>query len=552
MTVQTDTHTSRKRPGSFRTNPWTILTALCLGFFMILLDTTIVNIAIPDLSTDLGISLDDILWILNAYVMVYAVLLITAGRLGDLYGPKPLFLCGLAIFTLASAWCGLAQGPTELVASRVAQGIGGALLTPQTLSMITVIFPAHRRGAAFGVWGAVSGIATVTGPTLGGFLVTNLGWRSVFFVNVPVGIITFVFATIVMPNLKPHRRHRLDLGGTALVTTALILIVFGLIEGESHDWSTVWGPVTIPTIIASGVGFLILFGFHQYHKRADEPLVPIDLIHNRNFSVMSLVAMAIGFSMTGLFFPLVIFLQSVLGMSALHAGLTAAPMSLVSMVIAPFSGRLADRIGGKYILLAGVTLFATGIGTIMFASTATATALTLMPGLLIAGLGLGLTFAPMQTMAMMDVPPAMAGAASGVNNTMRQLGAVIGTAATGALLQSRLSVNLDKAAQENASAISDPAIRERFIVEFHQIAHGGLQIGTAQARFATLSGLPDTIVAQISKIASATFHDGFIPSMHTTMLLPILSLSTGALICLASRSPVIGHSPLLSKEDNQK
>src|SRR3989440_5433123 len=234
-----------------RTNPWLVLLVLTTGFFMILLDTTIVNVAIPAMSTGLNTTLDQILWVLNAYILVYAVLLITAGRLGDLYGPKQLFLIGLVLFTLASAACGLAQTPGELIAARVAQGVGGALLTPQTLSVITMIFPPDKRGAAFGIWGATAGIATVAGPVVGGWLVTDFGWRWIFFVNVPVGIVALIGAAIVMPNLKLNRRHRLDWVGTVLATAGLFLITFGLIEGQPHHWGKVWGPVTIVEMIVA-------------------------------------------------------------------------------------------------------------------------------------------------------------------------------------------------------------------------------------------------------------------------------------------------------------
>src|SRR3954454_6857472 len=185
-----------------RHSPWLVLTVLCLGFFMILLDTTIVNIAIPNMIDELDASLDEILWVVNAYILVYAVLLITAGRLGDLYGPKQLFMIGLVVFTIASAACGFADTPGQLIVARIAQGVGGALLTPQTLSVLTVIFPPERRGAAFGIWGAVAGVATIAGPTLGGFIVTHWGWSWIFFVNVPVGIAALVLAAIVMPNLQ--------------------------------------------------------------------------------------------------------------------------------------------------------------------------------------------------------------------------------------------------------------------------------------------------------------------------------------------------------------
>src|SRR5437764_9088494 len=222
-----------------RTNPWLVLLVLTSGFFMIMLDTTIVNVAIPAMSTGLNTTLDQILWILNAYVLVYAVLLITAGRLGDLYGPKELFLVGLVIFTGASVACGFAHNPTQLILFRIVQGLGGALLTPQTLSVLTVIFPPEKRGAAFGIWGATAGIATVAGPVIGGWLVTDFGWQWIFYVNVPVGIVALVGAAYLMPNLKLNRRHRLDWLGTVLVSGGLVPLTFGLIEGQPHHWGKV-------------------------------------------------------------------------------------------------------------------------------------------------------------------------------------------------------------------------------------------------------------------------------------------------------------------------
>src|SRR5947209_4243246 len=221
------------------TNPWVILIVLTLGFFMILLDTTIVNVAIPSIIDGLHASLDQILWILNAYILTYAVLLITTGRLGDMVGPKKLFLIGLIIFTLSSAACGIAQNPEQLILFRVIQGIGGAILTPQTLSIITSIFPPENRGAAFGVWGAVAGVAAVAGPTLGGFLTTTFSWRAIFYVNVPIGIVAVVLAYLLVPELTSHRRHSLDLVGIALATAGLFVGVFALIEGQKYHWSTI-------------------------------------------------------------------------------------------------------------------------------------------------------------------------------------------------------------------------------------------------------------------------------------------------------------------------
>jgi EmrB/QacA subfamily drug resistance transporter len=513
-------------------SPWLVLSVLCLGFFMILLDTTIVNIAIPDMIDKLQASLDEILWILNAYILVYAVLLITAGRLGDLYGPKRLFIIGLVIFTLASIACGTAQNPAQLIVFRVIQGVGGALLTPQTLSVLTVIFPADKRGAAFGIWGAVAGVATIAGPTLGGWLVTNWDWRWIFYVNVPVGVLTLIMAAIVMPDLKLNRRHQLDWTGTALATLGLFLVCYGLIEGQSHNWGTVWGPITIPTVLGAGVVVLGLFVWQQYTQQGGEPLIPCSIFADRNFSLMNIVVAAIAFGMLGLFLPLVIYLQSVLGLTALQAGLTLAPMSLVSMVVAPFAGRLADRMGGKYILMFGLTLWVVGLSIVVSSVHVDSDRGDLIPGLLVAGLGLGCTFAPLQTIAMRNIQPQVAGAASGLINTTRQLGAVIGSAAVGALLQAQLAATLTDRAEVNAASLP-PGVRDRFVQGFEEVSSKGLEVGAGQSGAALPTGTPEQVV----QLALKTFHEGFTVAMRATFVLPLIVLALAALSVLLARQP---------------
>lgn len=518
-----------------RHSPWLVLFTLCLGFFMILLDTTIVNIAIPQMSTDLHATLDEILWVVNAYILVFAVLLITAGRLGDLYGPKRLFILGLVIFTLASVACGLATGPEQLIAARVAQGVGGALLTPQTLSVVTVIFPPDKRGTAFGIWGAVAGVATITGPTLGGYLVTNWGWEWIFYVNVPVGLVAIALALMFMPDLRPHRRHRLDWTGTTLATAGLFLVTFGLIEGEPYDWGVVWGPVSIPTVIGLGVVVLAVFMFQQYASRAREPLVPFAIFGDRDYSLMCWVSAAIAFGMLGLFLPLVIYLQSVLGLSALNAGLALVPMSAVSMLVAPVTGRLADRARGKWILVAGLAVFAFGMGLVVMLTRVDAGQWHFLPGLLVAGFGMGCTFAPLQTVAMRNIQPRMAGAASGFINTTRQLGSVIGSAAVGALLQAQLASQLTRHARENASAL--PAgYRDQFVAGFQQASTGSLEIGVGQAPVQLPPDLPEQARQALSRAAETTFHEGFTAAMRITLILPVAVLAAAALSCLLAWS----------------
>src|SRR6059058_2241402 len=243
-----------------RTNPWLVLLVLTTGFFMILLDTTIVNVAIPAMSTGLNTTLDQILWVLNAYILVYAVLLITAGRLGDLFGQRKLFAIGLFVFTLASALCGVSQNATELILARILQGTGGALLTPQTLAIIATLFPPERRGAAFGIWGGVAGLATITGPTLGGAIITYIDWRWIFYINVPIGIAALIATFAIIPDLRPGRQHGWDVVGIIVATTGLFAIVFGLIEGQRYNWGQIESfPITIPEVIGAGAVLMVLF-----------------------------------------------------------------------------------------------------------------------------------------------------------------------------------------------------------------------------------------------------------------------------------------------------
>ena len=516
-----------------RTNPWLVLVVLTSGFFMILLDTTIVNVAIPAMSAGLNTTLDQILWVLNAYILVYAVLLITAGRLGDLYGQRNLFAIGLLIFTVASALCGLSQNAGELIAARVLQGIGGAILTPQTLSIITTLFPPERRGAAFGVWGGVAGLATIAGPTVGGAIVTYISWQWIFFVNVPIGIAALIATFAIIPDVRPGRRHGWDIMGVVLATAGLFAVVFGLIEGQRFSWGEIGSyGITIPEVIIGGV--VLLAVFIVWERFQAEPLMPLSLFRNRNFAVANWIAAAISFGMLSLFLPIVIYLQSVRGFSALTAGLTFAPMSLTSMVLAPFAGRFADKVGGKYILLAGISLFTIGFGLVTFVAGPDSTWLTFLVPAIIAGAGMGMTFAPMTTVAMRNISPQMSGAASGILNTTRQLGAAIGSAVVGALLQSQLATTLHNQAVSHAGALPTSA-RDQFIAAFSSVASNGFQIGTGQNGAKLPAGLPPAVQHQIAALAHDVFVSGYIDAMKATLVVPIAFLAFTSLTTLLIR-----------------
>jgi EmrB/QacA subfamily drug resistance transporter len=347
-----------------RNNPWAVLVLLCLGLFMTLLDITIVQIAIPSLSLGLHASLDQVLWVVNAYSLLYAVLLITAGRLGDIFGPRNLFAGGLGVFTLASALSGLAQSPEQLIAARALQGLGAAIAGPQGLPIMLSVFPPDKRGGVFATYGILGGLAVLAGPTLGGLLVTDLGWRWIFYVNIPVGAATIALAFLLVPDLRPGRSHRLDLGGVLLATLGLLGIVYGLIEGERYGWGSVIGPVTIPAIIVAGVLVLVAFLVQQALRQRGEPLLPFAVFKDRNFSLMIIVMACLGFALVGFYLPLTIYLQTVLGLSAIAAGLTIAPQPLAMMFTFGFAASLVGKVNGKWLLLPGLLVFTAGMGYI--------------------------------------------------------------------------------------------------------------------------------------------------------------------------------------------
>jgi EmrB/QacA subfamily drug resistance transporter len=521
----------------YSANPWAVLLVVSLGFFMTLLDLTIVNIAIPDMIARLHASLDDILWVLNAYALVLAVLVITAGRLGDLIGPRPMFTAGIAVFTVASAACGFAPSPGWLIGFRAVQGLGAAMLMPQTLTIITNTFPPERRGAAFGIWGAVAGVATIAGPTLGGLLVTAFDWRWIFFVNLPFGILVLILTPIIIPNVVPGRRHRLDIPGVLLASAALLAICYGLVEGQKYNWGTITGFISIPLILGLGVLLLVAFLLVQRMTQGQEPLVPFALFRDRNYAVTNWVSGVLAIGMMGIFLPLTIYLQSVLGFSALKAGLALAPASLVSLFVAPVAGRLTDKIGGKYILMSGLVLFAIGIGWIGLIAKPDSNWPVFVAPLLVTGLGMGCIFAPLVTTAMRNVKPQLAGAASGVLNTVRQVGLVIGTAAVGALLQNRLVSAMTSQANARAGALP-PQVRSRFVTQIHNSANNGIQVGAGQNGGSThqIPGAPPGLVAEIARIAHEIFTSAYVTAMRQTLIMPIILLAIGALSCLALKN----------------
>ncbi len=518
-----------------RVNPWAVLVVLSLGLFMTLLDLTIVNIAIPSLVDGIHASLDQVLWVLNAYSLAYAVLLITSGRLGDVLGPRNLFVAGLVVFTAASAFSGLAQDPVQLIAGRAAQGVGAALLAPQSLAILLSIFPPERRGPTFAVFGILAGLAVVAGPTLGGFLVTNVGWRWIFFVNLPVGVLVVAAALFLLPDVRTGQRHRLDLLGVALATAGLFCVVFGLIEGQRYDWATVTGFLTIPEIIGAGVVLLLVFLLTQARRQGREPLLPFAVFKDRNFSVMALVLSAMGFAVVGLYLPLTIYYQSVLGLSAIAAGLTVAVQPLAMMFSSGFANSpAARRFNTKYLLFAGLLMLAAGSAFIAWTAQADSGRWDFVPGLVLSGVGMGFIWTPVYNLATRDLRPELGGVASGVLNTIQELGAVVASASVGALLQNRLATALHDRAVESAGQL--PAqFREPFVQAFSGAAKGGLEIGAGQTGSTIPPGLAAQVVQQLQQLAHTTFTHAFVDAMRPTLVLPIVVIVAAALVALTAR-----------------
>ena len=424
--------------------PWPALWALVLGFFMILVDSTIVSVATPAILEDFGSDVGTVVWVTSAYLLAYAVPLLITGRLGDRVGPKKLYLTGLALFTLASVWCGLTNTIELLIVARVFQGLGASMMTPQTMAVITRIFPPDQRGRAMSLWGATAGVATLVGPILGGVLVDSLGWQWIFFINAPVGVVGFVLALRLVPDLPTHR-HKFDLIGVVLSAVGLFLLVFGIQEGQKYDWGQIKGPITVWSLIIAGLVVLAAFVFWQSRTRG-EPLLPLGLFKDRNFSLANVAITTVGFAITAKAFPLMLWAQAVRGLTPTRSALLLVPMAVISGALAPFVGRLVDRTPPRFIAGFGLLCCSTSLFWMSQVIEPDMPIWELLLPIALLGVANGFMWAPIGTTATRNLPLHQAGAGAGVYNTTRQVGAVLGSASIAVLMESRLAHNLPAAA----------------------------------------------------------------------------------------------------------
>lgn len=412
-----------------------VLLAMCFALFMAMLDNTVVNVALPTMSRDLGAGVSGLQWIVDGYVLAFASLLLTGGIAGDRYGRKRMFILGLGIFTVASFACGLSSTTGQLIAFRAVQGVGAALLMPGTLSILTVTFPPSERAKAIGIWAGVSGLALAAGPTAGGWLVEHSGWESIFFLNVPIGIIAAVVAWRVVSESRAEMTRHLDLVGLGLGTAGFFALVYGLIEANQRGW----GDALIIGVLSLGVLFMAAFLSWEYVT--PRAMLPLDFFKIPAFSAGNAVAFGISLGMFGTFFFFSLYMQLIRGYSALGTGIRILPITGMIFFVAPQAGRFAQKHGSRYPMTFGPLLAGTGL--LLLSRVGIATDYKIMiPVLMMMGIGMGSTMAPMTAAVMNSVGPQRAGMGSAMTNTSREVGGTFGIALLGTLLTTSLRSNL--------------------------------------------------------------------------------------------------------------
>jgi EmrB/QacA subfamily drug resistance transporter len=414
---------------------WWTLVAVCTGSFMLLLDVTIVVVAQPAIQSGLHASFSDVQWTLDAYALTLASLLLTSGVLADRYGRKRLFVIGLTIFTLGSLLCGLAVSPLMIILSRCGQGVGGAIMFATSLALLGHSFRGKDRGTAFGIWGAVSGVATAAGPVLGGLITTDWDWRGIFLVNIPVGVFAMAVTLWRVEESRSAQPAPLDWAGFGLLTTGLVGLVYGLIRASETSWTNTW------VLACLALGIALLAAFVVAETKVASPMFDLRLLRVPTFAGGSISAFAMNGSLYAMLLYLVIYLQDILGFSALGAGLRVSVITLATLVTATAAGRLSEFMPVRWLIGPGLLLV--GIGLIAMAGlTGTSSWTHLVPGFIVAGLGSGMVNPPLASTAIGVVPPHQAGMASGANATFRQVGIATGIAALGSIFVAEMHSHL--------------------------------------------------------------------------------------------------------------
>src|SRR5918999_1310204 len=410
------------------TRKWFTLAAVSFGLFMIMLDNTVVNVALPAIQRDLDADLSSLQWVVTGYALTFAALMLIGGKVADAYGRRLIFVVGIAVFTSASLWCGLADSSDELIAARVLQGVGAALMNPATLSIIAATFPAHQRGMAIGIWAGVSALALAIGPLVGGLITQHLDWSWIFFVNVPVGVAAVAASFLVIEESRDmSEERRLDLPGQLAGGLGLFALTYGLIEANTYGWTS--GRI----LGAFAVAAVALAAFVWLERVQRVPMLDLELFRNRTFAGANSVVLLVALAMFGVFFIVSLYMQNILGFSAVETGAAFLPMTVLIMLVAPIAGKASDRLGSRWLMTIGMVLV--GLQLLYLSRLGIdETFWDLLPGLLVGGAGMALVMTPSAAAAVRSVPVDKAGVGSAVLNAFRQVGGSLGIAVMGAII----------------------------------------------------------------------------------------------------------------------
>jgi EmrB/QacA subfamily drug resistance transporter len=485
---------------------WWTLIVVCVATFMLLLDITIVNVALPKIASDLKASFSDIQWVIDAYALMLASLLLTTGALADLIGRRFVFSIGLGLFSIASLLCALSPSALFLILARGGQGIGGAIMFSTSLALLAQDFHGRERGTAFGLWGATVGAAVAIGPLVGGVLTDSFGWASIFYINVPIGIAAIALTLSKVGESRNPEGSRIDWIGTVTFTAALFLLVFAIIRGNSVGW----GSTQIVLLFLGAGALLIVFLVSQFVQQ--EPMLDVTLFRKPTFGGAALVAFALSASMFAMFLFITLYLQTILGLSPLQTGLRFLPLSVLSFFTAALSGNLSTKVPVRFLLSGGLLLVGAGL-LLMRGLTVSSHWTALLPGFIVAGVGIGFVNPALASTAIGVVPPQRSGMASGINTTFRQVGIATGIAVLGAIFESRLKTEL-------APKLAGTPAAGHVASVSHAVAAGGAQ--------SVLKGVPPGQRAH----AMLAIHSAFADAMNSILLVAAVVAFTGAVLGL--------------------
>ena len=411
---------------------WWTLAAVSFGLFMIMLDNTVVNVALPSIQEDIGADLSELQWIVTGYALSFAALMLIGGKLADAYGRRLIFVVGIVVFTGASLWCGLADSGNMLILARVVQGMGAALMNPATLSIIAATFPPKERGMAIGIWAGVSALALAIGPLVGGLLTEHLSWHWIFFVNIPVGVVAIAASFLFITESKDTTHESLDLPGLGTSALGLFTLTYGLIEANTYGWSSARIVGSFIVAVVSLTAFVVI------ERRRRAPMLDLSLFRSGTYAGANIAMLLVALAMFGVFFFVSLYMQNVLGYSAVQAGAAFLPMTILIILVAPVAGKLSDRFGSRWLMTIGMVLLSVQLLYLSQLGT-DATFWNLLPGFLVGGLGMALTMTPTAAAATRAVPVEKSGVGSAVLNAMRQVGGSVGIALMGAIVAAEAS-----------------------------------------------------------------------------------------------------------------